>query len=68
MRHSAFERRAGGHIYDRGADGSECRWARVLAYGPPDRLAFTWDISPQWQLEADAERTQRRVEAGAPAG
>jgi hypothetical protein len=25
-----FEPRAGGHIYDRGVDGSECRWARVL--------------------------------------
>ena len=48
-----FESRVGGHIYDRAADGSECRWARVLAYEPPDRVVFTWDISPQWQLEAD---------------
>jgi uncharacterized protein YndB with AHSA1/START domain len=50
---SVFEPRAGGHIYDRGVDGSECRWARVLAYEPPDRLVFTWDISPHWQLETD---------------
>jgi uncharacterized protein YndB with AHSA1/START domain len=49
-----FESRVGGHIYDRAADGSECRWARVLAYEPPDRVVFSWDISPQWQLEADA--------------
>lgn len=48
-----FEPRVGGHIYDRAADGSECRWARVLAYEPPDRIVFSWDISPQWQLEAD---------------
>jgi uncharacterized protein YndB with AHSA1/START domain len=48
-----FEPKVGGHIYDRAADGSECRWARVLAYEPPDRVAFSWDISPQWQLEAD---------------
>lgn len=27
-----FEPMVGGHIYDRAADGSECRWARVLAY------------------------------------
>jgi uncharacterized protein YndB with AHSA1/START domain len=47
----------GGHIYDRGVDGSECRWARVLAYEPPDRVAFTWDISPQWQLESNPSRT-----------
>ncbi len=25
-----FETRAGGRITDRGADGSECSWARVL--------------------------------------
>jgi uncharacterized protein YndB with AHSA1/START domain len=53
---SVFEPRVGGHIYDRGVDGSECRWARVLAYEPPERLVFTWDISPQWQLETDLER------------
>ena len=48
-----FEARVGGHIYDRAADGSECRWARVLAYEPPTRVVFSWDISPQWQLEVD---------------
>ena len=53
---TVFEPRAGGHIYDRGVDGSECRWARVLAYEPPDRLVFSWDIGPTWQLETDLER------------
>ena len=53
---TVFEPRAGGHIYDRGVDGSECRWARVLAYEPPDRLVFSWDISPSWQVETDPER------------
>ena len=48
-----FEPRVGGHIYDRAVDGSECRWARVLAYEPPDRVVFSWDISPHWQLETD---------------
>jgi uncharacterized protein YndB with AHSA1/START domain len=48
-----FEPTVGGHIYDRSADGSECRWARVLAYEPPDRVVFSWDISPTWQLETD---------------
>jgi uncharacterized protein YndB with AHSA1/START domain len=50
-----FEPKVGGHIYDRGADGSECRWARVLAYEPPDRVVFSWDISPRWQLETDRQ-------------
>ena len=54
---SVFEPHAGGQIYDRGVDGSECRWARVLAYEPPDRVVFSWDISPQWQIETDLEKT-----------
>ncbi|HEX2413052.1 MAG TPA: SRPBCC family protein [Solirubrobacteraceae bacterium] len=56
---TVFEPRAGGHIYDRGVDGSECRWARVLAYEPPGRLVFSWDISPRWQLETDPERASK---------
>jgi uncharacterized protein YndB with AHSA1/START domain len=52
-----FEPRVGGHIYDRGVDGSESRWARVLAYEPPERIVFSWDISLQWKLETDPERT-----------
>jgi uncharacterized protein YndB with AHSA1/START domain len=52
-----FERRVGGHICDRGVDGSECRWARVLAYEPPRRLVISWDVSPQWQLETDHAKT-----------
>jgi uncharacterized protein YndB with AHSA1/START domain len=54
---TVFEPRAGGHIYDRGVDGSECRWARVLAYEPPDRVVFSWDISPRWQPETDLDKT-----------
>lgn len=54
---TVFEPRVGGHIYDRGVDGSECRWARIVAYEPPDRVVFTWDIGPTWQVETDLERT-----------
>jgi uncharacterized protein YndB with AHSA1/START domain len=52
-----FEPRVGGHVYDRGADGSECHWARVLAYEPPTRVVISWDISPQWQIETDPAKT-----------
>jgi uncharacterized protein YndB with AHSA1/START domain len=52
-----FEPRQGGHVYDRGVDGSECRWARVLVYEPPARVVISWDISPQWQLESNPKRT-----------
>jgi uncharacterized protein YndB with AHSA1/START domain len=54
---SVFEPQVGGHIFDRGVDGSVCHWARVLAYEPPDRVVFSWDISPQWQIESDPEKT-----------
>ncbi len=50
---TTFEPQVGGHIIDRAEDGSECRWARVLVYDPPDRVVFSWDISPYWQLESD---------------
>ena len=53
---TVFEPRAGGNIYDRGVDGSECRWARVLAYEPPERVVFSWDIGPTWQVETDPDR------------
>ncbi len=52
-----FEPRAGGHVYDRGTDGSECRWARVLVYEPPERVVISWDISLQWQVEVDPDKT-----------
>jgi uncharacterized protein YndB with AHSA1/START domain len=54
---TVFEPRVGGSIYDRGVDGSECRWARVLAYEPPERVLFSWDIGPTWQIETDPGRT-----------
>ncbi len=52
-----FEPRVGGRVYDRGTDGSECQWARVLAYEPPTRVVISWDISPGWQIEADRGKT-----------
>ena len=52
-----FEPHVGGHIIDRGTDGSECRWARVLAYDPPRRVCFSWDINLHWQLEPDPANT-----------
>ncbi|MEO5820581.1 MAG: SRPBCC family protein [Vicinamibacteraceae bacterium] len=54
---TVFEPRVGGHIYDRAVDGSECRWARILVFEPPDRVVFSWDISPQWQIERDPSLT-----------
>jgi uncharacterized protein YndB with AHSA1/START domain len=52
-----FEPRVGGNIVDKGTDGSECRWSRVLAYDPPERVVFSWDINLQWEIETDLART-----------
>jgi uncharacterized protein YndB with AHSA1/START domain len=54
---TVFEPRVGGNIYDRAVDGTECRWARILAFDPPDRVVFSWDISPRWQLETNPDLT-----------
>jgi uncharacterized protein YndB with AHSA1/START domain len=54
---TVFEPVVGGNIVDRAADGSECRWARILTYDPPDRVVFSWDIGPQWQIETDPNHT-----------
>jgi uncharacterized protein YndB with AHSA1/START domain len=50
---AVFEPRVGGGIVDRVPDGTECRRARILAYDPPDRVVFSWDISPRWSIETD---------------
>jgi uncharacterized protein YndB with AHSA1/START domain len=57
IRETVFEARIGGHVFDRGVDGSTFNWARVLAYEPPDRVVISWDLSPQWQIEANPAKT-----------
>jgi uncharacterized protein YndB with AHSA1/START domain len=54
---TVLETHVGGRIVDRGEDGTECAWARILAYDPPSRLVFSWDIGPTWQLEQDPDNT-----------
>jgi uncharacterized protein YndB with AHSA1/START domain len=54
---TVLEPRVGGTIYDVGVDGSTCTWARILAFEPPHRLAFSWDINPQWRIETDPSHT-----------
>lgn len=53
---TVFEPWVGGHIYDRGVDGSVCRWARVLTFEPHERFVISWDITAQWQIETNPDR------------
>jgi uncharacterized protein YndB with AHSA1/START domain len=53
---TVFEPFAGGRVGDRGVDGSECWWARVLSFEPPERFTISWDIRTDWKLETDPQR------------
>ena len=53
MADAVLEPREGGRWYERGADGSECEWGRVLTWEPPHRLVVTWQINGSWQYDDD---------------
>lgn len=45
---AVIEPRAGGRWFERGVDGTETPWGRVLAFEPPTRLLLTWEIGCDW--------------------
>jgi uncharacterized protein YndB with AHSA1/START domain len=43
------EPRVGGRWYERGEDGSESEWGKVLQWDPPARLVLAWQIDGHWK-------------------
>jgi hypothetical protein len=47
-----IEPREGGRWYERGEDGSECDWGKVLAWEPPVRMLLAWQLNGHFQYDA----------------
>lgn len=48
MKEAVIEPYAGGRWYERGEDGTECEWGKVLAWEPPTRLVLAWQIDSKF--------------------
>jgi uncharacterized protein YndB with AHSA1/START domain len=59
MAEAVLEPRTGGRYYERGVDGSECEWGKVLACEPPHRIVVAWQITEangEWVYDPDISR------------
>jgi len=50
---AVIEPRTGGRWYERGVDGGECDWGRVLVWDPPHRLVLCWAIGSTFEKPTD---------------
>jgi uncharacterized protein YndB with AHSA1/START domain len=50
-----LEPRAAGRWGERGVDGVECPWGRVLAFEAPSRVVLAWQLDARFQFNPDFE-------------
>jgi len=50
-----IEPRLGGRFYERGEDGSEYLWGRVIEYHPGKQLLLAWQLNAEWKFDPDFE-------------
>ena len=46
-----IEPKVDGRWYERGDDGTECEWGRVLAWNPPHGLILAWQLNASFQFD-----------------
>ncbi len=63
------EPRAGGRWFERGEDGTETEWGKVLAWDPPARVLLAWQLTADWSydpaFETEVEITFTPKDGGA---
>ena len=59
MAAAVLEPRVDGRWHERGADGSECEWGRVLVWDPPHHVAMSWHLTGAWGYDPDPEKASR---------
>jgi len=50
-----IEPRQGGRWYEKGVDGSECDWGKVLSWEPPNRVVLSWHLNGKFELDESVE-------------
>jgi uncharacterized protein YndB with AHSA1/START domain len=56
MADAVMECREGGRLFERGVDGSECDWGRVLVFERPNRIVVSWHLQGEWNYDPDPEK------------
>jgi uncharacterized protein YndB with AHSA1/START domain len=59
MAEGVLEAHLDGRWFERGVDGTECEWGRVLAWDPPNHVAMSWHLDGSWSYDPDPAKASR---------